>query len=305
MFAVTVYVGNEMKKQVLDTEEAVLSLYMQRLDDALDHMDKYLLLMPTSNDSISDILLKDKGSSSYYYAEMDILQELKKTILTNETFDGLFVYIKKNQTFIQGTKERTSYLQGDDVKSIVTESNNQDNHIWSVQKENGRAYLIRTVKQGSVLCGAWISFENLIYPLSDMDLAANEISLFIDEHGVPLSATIDNEKSIEEIDNSQTYDIENERFYQSSKKSKYADISLVTLVPEVVIMNKVHFIQIVLLLISFGIIGLIPVVFQSINRKLYAPIREVADKMKCVGKGNLLVKIDRKTGFSEFEVVYS
>lgn len=306
MFAVTLYVGSEMKRQVLVTEEAVLSLYMQRIDDALGHMNKYLLLMPTSNDNISEILLADGKSSSYYYAEVAIHRELKKTILTNETFDGLFVYDLKNETFIQGTNERASYLQGDDIKSIVTDSANWNSNMWDVQKKEGKAYLIRTVKQGSVLCGAWISFDNLIFPLSDVDLGEDELSLFVDSEGMPLSTTTEKGQIDEavKISNCSTSRLGNEAFFKSSKKSRYADISLVTLVPEAVIMDKVHVIQIVLGLISFGIVGLIPLVFQSINRKLYAPIREVAEKMKCVGEGNLSVRLVRKTGFSEFEMVY-
>ncbi|MEG2087909.1 MAG: histidine kinase [Angelakisella sp.] len=305
MLTVSGYAGMVMREQVFTANESILALYMEKLDTNLLNMEKFIINFPASNDDLSQIMVSSNEKDEYL-AIIGIYNDLNKNVMVYDTFDGIFVYSQRPQEdiFINVAGAHAKHRHQQDIRDYVTAYRGKSEG-WEHYTVDGCNYMIRMVRTGSVYCGAWIDMENLMLPLKNIDLGDHGFAMFVDTAGTPLTAAgaaLLSNGTLSVSSNNATVRLGGQAFLQNSLQSQYADLSLVTLIPDQLVLKTVHTMQLVILLAFVVIFCVIPVIGFSINKRLYRPVQELANAMELVGQGRLDTRVPTDSRFSEFTI---
>jgi two-component system, sensor histidine kinase YesM len=306
------YAIKVVHNQVAESYKNMMSLYMNQIDSNLDAVDTYLINLQASETDLQ-IMLYSKNEEKYSLAKMRLSNKIKNDIAMYKSIDSIFIYSISKQDFVGSGDGAYSYNEARGIREFIADSCSELQELkkpqipnWYVKKLGKEYYLIRILKMGDIYVGSWASVKRLLVPLEMINIGQNGTSLLASEQGEPMM----NEQLV--LDNSLNLNLDFNEYHLIGNKNRYlfvgekslkGNFSLIALVPDNEILQKLPYFQSIITIISALLILLLPVSLLLLRRIIIVPLRKMLTAMKRIQEGDLEARIEPYATSEEFKVV--
>lgn len=266
----------------------ILENYTTGLDTKMSNVSEYLLRMCLSD---AESLNVPDRNDRYFYRQ-DLHEELQKVIGFYDVVDGIFVYQSAYDEFAQYTRPTLDYgytsgigryLQGH-LDNILA----RDAETWNTVHIDGEDYFVYTLKADDTYLGAWVSAEEIIGQIKELQMGELLFVQFFDgEQPVIQSrakATTDNKHS-----------------YQVSARLDFAGMDIVVALETVPVYQLLSNFQWVIMGASAVIVLLLLGSALIYKKYIFAPMSGVETAIAQVEQGNWDYRIEGKSTSTEFD----
>lgn len=304
-----------VRNQVAQSNSNMISLYMGLIDRALEDIDNYLLKYASEETGLH-ILDRPPGIDIDLY-NMEVIwqfQELRGNTTYYKGLDYFFVYSPSNQDLIFAPKPTGSAnIDNQPIKDAIESLLHQEQSTgslqyekWSVLRVDEHDYLLHTIRAGNLYIGAGVNAGDVMGPLNLLDLGTEGRALLVDgnhaplqeesffrEHGIDLSYTPKNYR-LTGVD---------DRYLVIGEQSSKGDFGLVAVVPDQNILEKLPYLQRIILLIAAGSSLILLVAYYFLRKVVLRPINRIVAAMRKIKDGYLEMRIPNKPTSNEFELM--
>jgi len=306
------YAVEVIRKQVAQSNENMLNIYMTQIDQSLDGVGNYIYQMAHNNSDLYFLQSKESFDiNEYEKAKIRLFNTITEQANFYTSIDSIFIYSNTYKDFMNTQNFADTFLERDFAKDEVNKllENNPKQLAegrWNIWKGKNSYYLIKYFQENGIYVGAWVNMDKLIQPFKFIDFGETGKALLTTSELEPIT----DKKFIEENQINLTLEVkkhivsgENDQFVLMREKSSMGDFYLVALIPESEILEKLPYLQrisniVTILAISFLIL------FFLIMRKIFInPINRIVSAMKKLRKGDLEIRLPIAKSSSEFEVM--
>jgi two-component system, sensor histidine kinase YesM len=306
------YAIKVVHNQVAESYKNMMSLYMNQIDSNLDAVDAYLINLEATETDLQ-IMLYSKNEEEYSLAKMRLSNKINKDITMYKSIDSIFIYSQSKQDFVGSGDVIYSYNEEKDIREFIADSCVELQELkksqipnWYVKKLGKEYYLIRILKMGDIYLGSWSNVKRLLVPLKMINIGQSGASLLATEQGEPMM----NEQLV--LDNRLDLNLDFNEYHIIGDKNKYllvgekslkGNFSMIALVPDNEILQKLPYFQSIITIISALLILLLPASLLLLRGIIIVPLRKMLTAMKRIQEGDLEARIEPYATSEEFKAV--
>lgn len=306
------YAIQVVHNQVADSNRSMMSFYMQQIDQELDDIYTYLTYLVVTNADFEMMQLTDSTDSTYTLAKISFYGQIYKEIKKFKPLGLVYFYSVSHQDILEvdnsdwGIENRNiirNFVINQEISSTIAQGN-ELNRKWHVEKIDQKYYLLQTLKFDDIYICSVCSLQSLLTPLNTRELGENSTPLFVTDQGVPMM----NEQLVQAngLDLNQKYDSyylqgSQEKYLIVGKKSSQGNFSLVALMPDALILERLPNLQRMVTFISILFILLLPVLLMVFFNTISRPMKRVRSAMARIESGDLSFRIQPAKSSEEFE----
>ncbi|MCS7460969.1 histidine kinase [Paenibacillus doosanensis] len=313
MLGLSFYSIKVVHNQVADSNNNMLSLYMEQFDEKLRRVDEYLLGLMQYESNLS-ILQSPASEWNHYSAIHNLSNNVTANIVSYDFLAGIFVYSAPGDDYIYAFNRQTQIGESDYIRSYVRDAVRSDRtpREWFergwfiVHPPSGASYFVRLMRSENGYVGAWMNIANVQLPLPLVNIGDQGAALFVDEQGAPLTnASFVGERQVQVDVGLTDYYMtgQKERFLALGKHSTKGAFSLFVFLPEDKILEKLPDLQKVVVTITVSSFAILPVSLLLLRKSMLIPIRRLLRAIKQIMEGNLDVRIAAFRTSEEFRIV--
>ncbi|OME86026.1 two-component sensor histidine kinase [Paenibacillus sp. FSL A5-0031] len=304
-----------VRNQVAQSNSNMLNLYMGLIDTTLEDIDSYMLKF-TAEESGLNILdsLPEADVDLYNLQRIWLFTELRDNATYYKALDYFFIYSPLNQDLLFAPKlTGSAYTNNDFIKEGIVALLNDEQAMknyqydkWSVLNLKEQNYLLHMIKAGNLYIGAGVNVDGVMDPLDFLDLGSEGRSLLVDESNRPLQDEDFFEKNKIDLSYiSKTYQLsgEDNNYLVMGEKSGKGEFGLVAVVPEQNILEKLPYLQRIIVLIATGSILILVIALYFLRKVVLLPINRIIVAMRKIKEGYMEARIPNKPTSNEFEMM--
>lgn len=309
MFFNNVYAMKVVREQVTDTNAKLLTLYVNRLDDAFEDMGNYWVGLQTSNNFL--LSERDDDSVSYHKALARLKMDMENAIPSYGYTDALFVYFKDSNNYMDAAKyslagsNRTAVKEK--IQELVEEEVPQEKQgNWFGVEVDGDYYLIRFFRVRQAYMGGYVRVTELLEKIRNDGFGEADYLAFCQNDGQELGNELPALKAPLTLDDRKTYDTlegENTRYLMLAKASSCGDYSLVAMIRENQVVGALQSLQSLFIWLIVGIGIFLFLVTAVVKRWLIRPLDNLTSAMRRLSEGDLGIRLEQNVDCEEFAVV--
>ena len=320
LFAASQYALFSMRNQVIGTQKALLTLYADTLDNALDSQRIDIAQYISTDLNLITLSLYKPNEDRYRLNLQSALVWLQRKIITSDVLQTIYIYAENSDTLLTASQAQTglrhSYIKTN-IKMLNTKIEDISNQGWNGMITNGYIsdrnadewVLIKAVNVSEkVSIGMIVSIYEMIPPLQEVCEYDGQITLVYDQNGSLLAPNKlpegFSENGLNEVVKKDggniTSSINGEKYVAICCDMSNAPVRFVTLLPEREVFQPLsvfllinNYLPIALLIILALIVSLI------IRHSLDKPFRAIIHAMQSVSSGDITVRLPNGTS-SEF-----
>ncbi|KKI92398.1 hypothetical protein WQ54_09495 [Bacillus sp. SA1-12] len=307
------YAIHVVRNQIAQSHENMVSLYMDQIDYSLGVVDDYLYSMAAKDLDLLNLDLVEKGNNQkYYYSKIQLNERIAKDVYDFKIIDGLFIYSVTNQEVLtaQNYKELsfdTDVVQKDIINMLQNRENSQETNDKWYSRIVGQQYILyRTVKIGNVYIGAWVDAKRLTRKLEAVDLAGKGKSVLANETLQPMDeASFFETNKINLSYKSGIYNLtgDNNDYLVVGAKSTKGNFSLVSIILDEKILERLPYLQKIIWFITFGLLVILPILYLFLRKTILIPMNRIMEAMKRVKNGDFGAVISKSHTSYEFDMM--
>ncbi len=308
------YATKVVRNQVAASNNNLVTLYMQQIDQNLMEADKFIYGMAaTDNDLLNLDVSSTDNSQIYYKAKIRLDARLSGEILNYRQIDNFFVYSIRNDDLLTTQSKESSpevYIRVQtELQQLLQEQKRLEEEClkqWCVRPMADQHYLLHVVKVGNVYIGAWSNAQRLIVPMRLINFG---------DTGAAVLATNDFEPMTNRAfirDAGIQFYMDDSHYQMSGTKAEYmivgtrsemGDFRLFAVTPGNEILENLPFLKRVIMIILIGS-GLTILMFLYMLRILILkPLNRILAAMRRIREGNWNWKISTVSATHEFEMM--
>lgn len=314
MFFNDFYAIQVVHNQVAESYKNMISMYMKQIDNNLEDVDKYLSNLEALNNDLGIMGYSSTGEDNYNLAKIRLYEKIVGDINMFKSISSIFSYSVSRDDYMEVNNEAGIYGDREEVKAYIindeiknrSDSGNLQNSNWCVRKIGKEYYLLRIMKMGDIYLGSYGNVKNLVALLNLMDVGQNIDSLLVTDIGEPMmNKQLIRDNNINLNLNFNKYHIlgDKNKYLTVGSKSLQGNFSLVALIPDKKILEKLPYFNWGITLISIAFIVLLPICFLILKKILLNPLKHMVSAMKRIENGNLEVRIEPYDTSEEFQIV--
>ncbi|MFC5401149.1 sensor histidine kinase [Cohnella soli] len=307
------YAAQVVRKQVAESNQTYISLYMNQIDGILEEIDSFLIGMIVSDSSLP-LLDKLQSEEEAALLKVQLSKQLTNEIVRYGTMDEFFIYSAIDNSLIESFSLHPSYSErvavGEEIVRLLSLSSTKSplkERNWIIREIDGSYYIMRLLQaERNTYVGAWVKADSLLVPLKLIDLGESGLSLFATTEGKPMMHTAfirDNEIDLSFADGGYSLSGKPERYLTVGALSKHGDFRLAALIPEQKILKGLFNLREWNTVVSVGSILLLPLSLLLLRRTILLPIRRLLAAMKRIGEGHMQGIPESSSSTEEFRVV--
>ncbi|WP_248930047.1 sensor histidine kinase [Paenibacillus hamazuiensis] len=309
------YAGEVVRDQVAQSNKNLVSLYMGQIDRTLEEVDEYLFKTAAQE---TDLLLLDRPNSFYttvyQLAKIRLANKISVDIKNYKASDMFFVYSKSNDDFFIGLNDLITFEQKEQARTAIIGMLNHEQELprctqeWCVRRIGQDYFLSHIVRMGNVFIGAWVNVSRLMVPMNLIDLRETGISLLAAGGSEPMDhAEIIQSNGIDLSLGNELYKItgNNQAFLEVGERSSKGDFSLIVLLPEKGIMEKLPIFQKIISFVPIGFVFILLMLLLFLRKLILRPIYRMLAAMRKIKEGNWDAQIPPYPTSGEFEVMHA
>lgn len=304
------YSINILREQTANSNQSVLALYSEALDQQLNTVDVFLVDIIASNSNYN--ILRNKNQElKIYMATYDLVEQLTQGLNINQKVNMFFLYNEVNQVTREVYKG-SSYDYAlkvqirNTIQTLIKKGTDFSTKKWFPVKIDDQYFLLRVLGKNGTFIGALIDVEKLIMPLSKMALQDNYTMLYNTTEGMPLvNQEIVDQYHIELKAGNKAYQLSGtpKRFMVLSEPLSAGGISMTILIPERSIFKGLNSVQVILLVASLMTVLIIPLSIMTIRRLVIKPLDNVVQTINEIKNGNWDSRMDVNAVSQEIRLV--
>jgi two-component system sensor histidine kinase YesM len=307
------YAIHVVRNQIAQSNENMVALHMERIDYGLGTVDDYLYSMAAKDLDLLNLELSEKGNNQkYYFSKIRLNERIAKDVYDYKIVEGLFIYSANNQELITAQNYNKANLSTEIIeKDIIQLFQNNEMHqetmdMWFSRQVNNEFLLFRIVKIGNVYLGAWTDTRRLMIPLDSVNIAGKGRAVLTTENFEPMDdANFFKKNNISLNYERNVYNLtgDNDDYLVVGAKSIKGNFSLVTVILDEKVLEKLPYLQKVIWFLSFGLLVILPILYLFLRRTILLPLNRLIAAMKKIRKGDLEAFIPQSHSTYEFEVM--
>lgn len=288
-----VYSINILREQTANSNQNVLALYSESLDQQLSSVDAFLVDIIASNSNYN--ILRNKNEElKVYMATYNLVERLTQGLNINPKVNMFFLYNDVNYVTREVYKGSSyAYKLKADIRNtiqrLIREKADFSELKWFPVEIDGKFYLFRILGKNGTFIGAMVDVEKLVMPLSKMALLDNYTMIYNTTDGKALiNDGVVKENQIDLKVRTQAFHFSGtpKRFMVLSEPLSSGDISMTILIPERSIFKGLNSVQMILLVVSLMTILIIPLSIMTIRRLVIIPLDNVVQTINEIKNGN-------------------
>ncbi|MGN6715358.1 sensor histidine kinase [Anaerocolumna jejuensis] len=304
-----IYAINVVRKQAAGTNQKMLKMYMNRVDDVFKNVENYWVGLQLS-ENMATIEYTD-NEVNYYTAQARMKRDMENVLPTYGFIDNLFVYFSGKDTFIDAVKFDISGREQKYIRKMIKTAVEDETTLlnnkgkWFGMEVNGDYYLVRILRVNNIYMGGCAKVDKLVQKFRSDGFGEMEYITFCDNSGKEYGNSLMEFKSLLLNDQNKPYNIvgEGKKFLLLSANSKCGNYSMVALIRDNNILEGLasiqHFIR---LLYLFQVIFLM-VFILAMRNWIIKPMDLLIRAMKSLGSGNLEVRLKSNKVCDEYIIL--
>lgn len=306
------YAVSVVRNQVAESYRNMMSMSMKQLDNNLEDVDNYLSNLGALNTDMQ-IMEFTGDDTEYYLAKMRLTNKVSSDIGMYNSISSIFVYSLKRDDFTEVFRYTDNLEEKQKIINYITKACRDNAYLdkrypekWYSTNTGSDYYLLRILKMRDTYIGAWVKVENMLAPLNSLDIGEKGISLLVTEEGVPMmhEAVIRDNRLDLKLDLNNYHLLGDKyKYLVVGEKSTKGNYSLMALIPDHLILEKLPFMQRITALVSIVLIGLLPLCLFILRKVLLVPLKHLMLAMKRIREGNLEVRIEPFAAPDEIQMV--
>lgn len=191
---ISIYVIHSMRRQTVQSLEDTTSLYISQIDTAHISINKYLMRRLTESNDFKTVLETD-STLELIQASEKVHRDVDTFMESFESGYNIFAYNQKHKRFLHMT-EVFPELTKEDVteldKTLVFYMNNSSDFpsysdAWEIMQLKSGIYFFKIFHSGDNFAGCFISAENIVHPLKQINLGKDGFIALTSAEGQPLT----------------------------------------------------------------------------------------------------------------------
>lgn len=309
------YATQIVRNQVSDSYRYMASSYILQIDNELKEVDKYLSYLQGFSSDLQIMEYSSTETDAYTLAKVRLHLKMKEEITRFSSISSILVYSRSKGNFLEILNGEASLEMRESLKKHVLEvlidqgtgSNSMTGDTtWSVQRINGEYELIRTLQMGDLSLVAIGNFMNLSNMMNRSVIAENSALVLMTAQGMPIThEELFLENNLQLKRDLQGYHLQggSTKFIIVGAGSSMSDFSLIALIPDDSILERLPTLQRAIIVISFILITLLPMSLILLRKVIWMPVRELVTAMRKVEQGDLVYRISSKPSSEEFVIL--
>lgn len=291
----------EVEQQITAETQNVLKLYMNQIDGAMERITAKMHLLAVDDADFAYINNKDSTDSTEYYNQVQAMVGLHSTfkdaLQDNSLITGIYVvYPQKEFQVIRSVQTHTTVAYRDELAAYIYQmaaGDGKELGQWKVEIFGGKPMLLFTSGYKNAYYGAWMELETLAQVFKFTESGTASRNLFVAGEEV----VYDSENRVEEETAA------GDNYVRIEAVSRYADFSIVELLPKSALADALPGMLRVLQAASFLALAILPVLLVLMNRWSIIPIGRLTSAMREIEAGNMDYRIEESSEGSEFEQI--
>ena len=298
-----IYSMQVVRTQVAQSNKYLISLYMRIMDQKLEEVDRYLISLFLED----NYLLKfGRDSQDSRFARFQLLSKLKTDINYYPVIDGFFAYSVVNDDWITTSLSDINDmpLLGS-IEELVIRSSSEV-QAWQVANISGENYLYHSYKSSDVYVGAWMKADKLLVTPQLVDLGQNGFALLATDAFEPIThRELVAEQNIDLHYDDGPYVLTggDRKYLVIGEKSEKGEFSLIAVIPDSIVLEKLPFLQRIITLIAIGCVFVLIFYSLFLRRVLLNPIKRIITAMRKIKEGRWDTRIQPTPTSFQFEIM--
>jgi len=307
-----------VRNQVALSNSNLISMYMGQIDRNLEDIDKYLLAFITSDTGLMTMARDyNENINQYNLTKVRLFNTLAEESAYLNSLQYFFIYSSKNRDFMIVPRDAKEEYQVYTEKQLIRnqfirtlrdeqQSSGFSPRSWTTVQINHEYFLNRIIKLGDIYVGALVKVKNIIVPLNYLDIGENGKSMLVNEQGEPMYDIdfIMNNGIMPSYDrNSYGFTGKHNQYLIVGEKSGKGNFSLIALIPDRNILEKLPRLQRIILFLAWGLVLYLAVALLVLRRVVLAPINRIVVEMRKLKQGFLGARISHLPTSNEFELM--
>ncbi|MDO4307125.1 MAG: histidine kinase [Eubacteriales bacterium] len=306
------YAIHVIRSQVSDSYQRQAAFYTQITDNSLSDIDLYLSNIVINNSDF-EILQSTKADNNYTLAYIRLNNKIKQELSLYPLVDTIFYYDAGTDYYSTISASNQSYEVKENVHSCIKEAANSSNPYdlealirWQPASFSGDAFLLRVFVSEDHYLGAWISLSKLLRTYELQDTGTGTVSAYISEDGTPIISSGEvpfDQLNYPALSSGYTAKSKNGRYTIVGEDSEHGNLTLVSMIPDSVILNRLPILSTMFRTLSFALLILIPLSTLLLRRIFRKPFSIMTSSMHRIQEGNLEERICTEHMSDEFSTV--
>ncbi len=308
------YAISLVRNQVVQSNQNLVSLYMNQIDKELDVVDAYHNKLIGLNTDLFYLGLSiDEYEQDYYSAKIRLANEIRDGISSYNQMDMIFVYSVPNEDLMTRPAESVTYseveLWESHLMALVTDQKLLDSQKadgWFMTQIGTTSFLCRIRKMDDVLLGAIVKTDKIMVPLALVDLGDDGAAVIVDENFQPTT-------QIDFIVEDQvSFDFAGEDYLLTGQAQKYlvvgalsekGQFGLAAMIPEAAVLKRLPYFQNISRLVPIITMGIVMIWLLIIAQFFFKPVQRLMTAMKTLERGDFQARVPFRKSSAEFELM--
>lgn len=300
------YAMGVVRTQVAGSNQNLLRMYMNDIDNILEDSQNYLYSFVVHNTDLAEYSRAAPGSADYYFAKVRLQNKWMTDLVSYPDVGLFFMYTPAELELLSTSYQTGDQRKLDAVTTAVTGFIQEQTPVslaeqsWRVVNRNGEAGIVRLVRtDNGLVMGAWIELEKLIMPLRKLDLGEEGQAMFVSDTGEPLTeVTVDRLNfpgfSVPQPGHEQLYQKLSApaNFLVVRIQSVFAELSLAVIIPESRLLQQLPYFQRLIFWIPFLALAVLVVYLLILQRTLIWPMNQLIKGMRRLRRGELNISLE-------------
>jgi len=307
------YAIGVVRNQIAQSNENMVNLYMGQIDSTLARIDDYLYNFAAEDTDLVNLDLPEEGNNQkYYFSKIQLVNKISKDIDKYPYMDTIFIYSAINQDLMSTQHNVKDFQYDKTVQEALTqmlqsnETGTYRTDEWFMYPFHEYYFLCRVVRIGDVYVGVIRDAKTLMVPMNLINLGDQGKSLLTTEEFEPT----DHEKFIQGNGISLQYKYKvykltgnREKYLVVGSKSSKGNFSLVAVIPDKQILEKLPYLQRINWVMLIGAIVILPMLYLFLRKMFLLPIHRIVSAMKLLKDGQLETRIPAYQTSQEFQLM--
>ncbi len=295
------YSSQVVRKQVANYNSALLTLYGDQIDQTLENGSSYLYKLANQEPLIRSLVYTLDNKDRYTITLSQVVNKLYSDSTYNTSFYLNFVYNPFNQDLIMVQTSQKSFQESSQSEQYIkrlfspNEASNLQAFVegWRHCRIGNEQYLLRIVETDTnTYVGALIRNDDLLLPLQSVSEERHMEAFFLDRKGEWLTtAPPDTADAVSAVIHAKTKSYQTvrgeERYLLVQHTLRLADLEIITLIPENVILQQVPLFQRISYAVPFAAALVLFFLLVNLQKLVLRPIHYLIKGMRQISKGNL------------------
>ncbi|MFC4101254.1 cache domain-containing sensor histidine kinase [Paenibacillus xanthanilyticus] len=303
------YATKVVHSQVAQSNQNLLTMYMNDMDKALEEIQNYLYRSAEQNEQLLALGQYKPMSWNYYLAQTQTAADLNLNTNYYDAADLLFAYSQTNEELIAAQQHTITYERKGRMKERLLEALRKEKpgsklySGWNIVESDGSYGLVRVVdtNYGSSV-GAWVNLDRLMQPMRELSKAGQGEAVLVSSNGEVISAlagasaerlrALPFDAYLQEQDDLYNIVELSEPHLLVAKPSRAAGMTLLLLLPERKLLENLPLFRYLTYVVPLLALALLIVYLIFLQRAIVTPIHQFIKGMRKIRAGDLSARLE-------------